>query len=265
MEDEKDDIAYVIIRTIECSEASVLMARSGVPLRYTESIYAKSANAKKTLHHIATCYFHEASPGPTPAPQPWETAKSDDAAYDQNRIDFASLFLFHHRVALQKWAAQQTDSKHTDALLEYISDRYGAEFANTDSLFSQGLVTQAHIAKLFKPNELVVGGTHGKLSAFVVQDWPVVTSEGWITLNCWSLQTDGSGYARKCNTLMVSPVERQVKDIKSLLAYPLSFATPETRESIRKRGEKLWALRTATQITYKGWNVGRDQFFVRCA
>ena len=57
MEDDTDDFAFTIIRTVECSEASVLMARADGSLRWTEAIYTRSKISKNALQKIATCYF----------------------------------------------------------------------------------------------------------------------------------------------------------------------------------------------------------------
>ena len=267
MENDTDGIAFVVFRTVKCSEASVLMARAGDPLRWTEAIYTKSKSLKKAMQKIATCYF-----------QPVTEEKSTSSYFDnlskkpsgdinspfaRNQIDPADLFLFHHRDLLKSYALEYLETKqHINALLEYTDKRFGAEFAEANSLFARGIVDQEHILYLFKPNELIISGTYGKPAAFVLQEWPKLSSTGWVTLPCWSFQTDGSGFARKLSYLSVLPIEAKTMRIQDLAAYPLRFATQELQELIRSRGEKHWDLRTATQITYKGWNVARDQFFV---
>lgn len=254
MEDDTDDMAFVAIRTVECSEASVLMVQAGHTLRWTEAIYTKSKISKNAMQQIATCYFL-----PVPSTSTGDTKES----FERNRIAPADLFLFHHRHLLRTYALEHSEStQHVDALFEYVDNRYGIEFAEAENLFARGLITQAHILYLFKPNELVISGTYGKPVAFVLQDWPELDKDGWLTLECWSFQTDGSGFARKRSTLSIPPIESKTTKIQNLHAYPLRFATPELRELVRSRGEKQWGLRSATQITYKGWNVKGDQFFV---
>ncbi|CAO2649162.1 Nn.00g101110.m01.CDS01 [Neocucurbitaria sp. VM-36] len=56
MADDTDDTAFVIIRSIKCSEASVLMARDGVPLQWTEDIFMRSQVSKRVLKEVATRY-----------------------------------------------------------------------------------------------------------------------------------------------------------------------------------------------------------------
>ena len=265
MENDTDDLAFVVVRMIECSEASVQIASAGGHLRWTESIYMKSKKSKHAMQKVATCYFQSVSKEkednsyPPMSPTPGVTRE----LFEQNRITPARLFFFHHRELLRVHALEYPESKqHVNALFKYIDDCYGREFAEADILFTRGLVTQAQILKLFRPNELIISGTYGKPAAFVLQEWPKLRSDGWVTLSCWSFQTDGSGFARKKSLLSIPPIESETTKIQNLVAYPLHFATDELQELIRSRGKKQWQLRTATQITYKGWNVKGDQFFV---
>lgn len=249
MENDEDGIAFVAIRTVHCSEASVLMARTDGSLRWTEAIYTKSRLLKKAMQEVATCYF-----------QP--VAKENQ--FERNPITPSASFLFHHRDLLRNYAIEQPETKqHIEALLRYSDKRFGMEFVEADSLFARGTVDQEHLIYLFKPNDLVISGTYEKPAAFVLQEWPRLENTGWVYLTCWSFQTDGRGFARKQETLSIPPIGAKVHSaIDNLPAYPLKFATKELRDLIRRRGEKYWDHRTATQITYKGWNVAGDQFFV---
>lgn len=269
MGNDTDDTAFAIIRTIECSQASVLMARAGSLPRWTEDIYMKSQVSKNALQQIATCYFQpiqKTQYNDHPISLAKNTSFTTKAPISQNQIIPADLFLFHHREALENHIANHADSKqHIGALLDYTKFRFGSEFADADGFFANGLVTQAHVLYLFKPNELVISGTYGRPAAFVLQQWPEMDRDGWVTLRCWSFQTDGSGFARKSSTISVPPLGSETTSIQNLVAYPLRFAAPELRKMIRSRGEKHWQLRTATQVTYKGWNVRKDQYFVGSA
>ncbi|KAL8741987.1 MAG: hypothetical protein Q9190_005468 [Brigantiaea leucoxantha] len=265
MEDDTDDIAFIIIRTVECSQASVLMAQAGGLLRWTEDIFTKSRVSKIALRQIATCYFHPVEKNQHSSydcSHTIKTSSSTKAPLLKNQIVPVDLFLFHHRMALKDYVADHAGSKqHISAVLDYTKTMFGSEFADADSLFANGLVTRAHVLHLFKPNELVISGTYGRPAAFVLQQWPEMDPNGCVTLRCWSFQPDGHGFARKSSFISVPPVGSKPVNIQDLVAYPLRFATPELREKIHTRGEKHWQLRTATQITYKGWNVGEDQYF----
>jgi hypothetical protein len=248
MRDDADETAFVILRTTQCCEASILKARPGVVPEWTEDIYMKSAIAKDVMQQVATCYFQPVPP----------KGNNMVSAVDKLRIKPADLFLFHHRRALETYTLCQPFQD----LITYMNTVYGQQFSEADSLFERGLVTQAHVLKLFKPNEIVISRTHGRPAAFVLQEWPELNDEDWVTLNCWSFQADGSGFARKKTMLSVPPIGAAESEIRKLPAYPLRYAAEDLRESIQKHGWKQWELRTATQVTYQGWNVEKDQYFV---
>lgn len=261
MENETDNIAFVIIRTVKCCEASVLMARANLPLRWVETIYMKSKTSKTAMQQIATCYF-QPTPDQAIVAYPSPPLRKP-LPFERNQILPADLFLFHHHSLLENHIQQYPAlASHINALLTYTENRYGREFKEAESIFERGLVSAEHILKLFKPNELVLSGIHGRPAAFVVHEWPRLGDDGWVTITCWSFQTDGSGFARKKSTLTIPPIKTDTMDIQTLTAYPLRFATPEIRKAIRIHGEKQWDFRKTTQVTYKGWNVKRDQYFV---
>lgn len=261
MEDDTDDVAFVIVRTVECSAASILMARSGMSLRWTEQIYIKSNVLRNAMQQVATCYFQPIS-NSNPGGDPYDHTTTSSSLFEQNRITPVDLVLFHHRTSLQNHIREHPETEqHIGSLLEYTRKRYGPDFAEADDLFSRGLVTQEHILKLYRPNELVISGTYGRPAAFVVQEWPSL-EDGWVTITCWSFQTDGSGFARKRSILSIPPIGPNTADIRRLPAYPLQFASPEVWESVRAYGKKQWDLRTTSQVTYRGENVKGDQYYV---
>jgi hypothetical protein len=198
---EDDDVAFLVIRTVHCFKITVSMAHADISIHWTEGIHVKSKIAKHAIQDIATCYFHPFSDTDT------STYKRLPAPVRKQQLVDEPVFLFHHRHLLQDYTVLHPASKpHIDALLKYTSDRFGTEFAEADNLFARGLVTQAHVSKLFKPNELAVIGTHGRPATFVVQKWPQSGGDGWVEMNCWSLQADGSGFVRKQNHLSISPI-----------------------------------------------------------
>lgn len=256
MDNHTDGIAFVIIREVNCSEASVFRAVAGGPLQWTEAIYMKSRLLHEAMRTVATCYFQ---------PQVAEEKPSRDkkSLLKRHQIDPADLFLFHHRALLHQYASEHPEtSQHINALLAYAYERYGVEYAKAESLFARGVVDQEHIPYLFKPNDLIISGTHGQTAAFVLQDWPEISSDDSVSLRCWSFQADGSGFARRRDHLSILPITTKTITIQDLAAYPIRFATKDLQDLIRNRGQKHWAHRIATQITYKGWNVARDQFYV---
>jgi hypothetical protein len=238
------------------------MARANVPLQSTEKIYAKSRTSKNVLHQIAMCHF-QSDPKHEHDQVPHRKAHFSRASYAQNEITFFKLFSFHHHSMLKQYIGEHPIAEdHLSGLLQYSEARYGNDFKEAEAIFERGLVNQKHILKLYRPNDIVVSEVHGRPAAFVVHDWPRYGQRNWITLNCWSFQTDGYGFTRKLSVISIPPIEEGLKEISFLLAYPIHFASPEVKETIRVSGWRQWSFRTATQVMYTGWNVERDQSYV---
>jgi hypothetical protein len=173
------------------------------------------------------------------------------------------LFLFHLRFVQPQYTEIHPTAKDlVDDLLQYSNSRYGKDFEEAEILLAQNLVSQTHILKLYKPNDLVVSEMSGQSSAFIVHDWPRVDENNRITLECWSFQTDGLGFARKLTVFLIPPVKNNYQAVSSLVVYPIRYAKPEIHEKIRINGQKHWDLRTTTHVMYKRWDVERDQHYV---
>lgn len=238
------------------------MARANVPIRPTERIYVKSRTSKNALHKIAMCHFQSDSKHEHDR-IPHKEAPFSGASYAQNEIAPLKLFLFHHHSTMKQYIREHPIVKdHISGLLQYSEARYGNDFKEAEALFERGLVNQKHILKLYRPNDIVVGEIRGRSAAFIVHDWPREGQRNCTTLNCWSFQTDGFGFARKLSVISIPPIGEGLKEVPSLSAYPIRFASPEVKETIRVSGWRQWSFRTATQVMYTGWNFERDQSYV---
>lgn len=258
MDDTTDDVAFVIVRTYQCTNNNVMLLKSGATLSFTEAIYIKSAASKSAIDEIATCHFRSHIPPPPPMPG----AKNDLFAFEMNQISPAELFFFHHHKLMKTWIVDNPDSRaHIERLLQYIAGKYGSKFDEAESLLDKGVINQSHITKLFRPNEPIVAQVSGKSAAFMLQDWPVQQPYGGVKLVGWSYQADGSGFDRKQSAYLIPPLEKET-DIKDLTVYPLRFGSPDLRTELHERGKKQWQYRNMAQITYKGRNVGGDLYFV---
>jgi hypothetical protein len=185
------------------------------------------------------------------------------ASYPHLEIAPLKLFLFHLQFVKANYIETHPAAMDlVNFLLQYSKSRYGRDFEEAETLLAQDLVSQAHILKLYKPNDLVVSEMGGQPSAFVVHDWPRADGNNRITLKCWSFQTDGLGFARKLTVFSIPPIEPEHQAVSSLVVYPMRYAKPEIREMIRINGQKHWDLRTTTHIRYKGWDVEKDQHYV---
>ena len=173
------------------------------------------------------------------------------------------LFLYHHRARLVENAVHQDTRSHVRALLEYTSQAYGRDYQEPDELFSKGLVTTRHLPKLFAPNDLVCTRTDGHPTAYVVQKWPIIGSDGHLWLECWSWKSNGSVFVRKKSTLrVVTPqFDDEQIDMRRLSVLPLTYESPEVRSYLETRGRKHWSLRSQSYVSYNGWSVSKDQYY----
>jgi hypothetical protein len=85
-------------------------------------------------------------------------------------------FLYHHRAILKEYEKKATGlmKQHLLVLLEFLQSEYSAEYLEADGEFSKGIVTDKHIEKLFRPNEIVVEKSEGHEMAYVVREWPEI-------------------------------------------------------------------------------------------
>jgi hypothetical protein len=227
LNDETSDTAFILVRTVKCSAASILMAHTGVSQPSTEKIYLKCRLLKEVMHKFVMCHFHA------------ERRCPPQSVCPSTGIAPLKLFLFHYRSVLQKYTKDHPTAKaQIGGLLRYSEMRFGKEFEEAEDLLARGLVSQAHISKLYRPNSLVVSKMNGQPSAFVVHDWPHVDQHNCITVKCWSYQTDGSGFARKLTVFSIGPIEMGYPTLSSLIVYPIRYATPEVREMVRVNWRK---------------------------
>ena len=260
VEDNDDRTAFVLVKSADCAEAAMTIAHTTKPIPWKERLFVKSDVSKKALDQIATCYFHTASGDDRETP--YDLTRKAFSIPNSSLID-SRLFLFHHRHLLEPYAKQNPESqKYMEALDKFSMDSYGPEFADVDVLFDKGLVNSHSVYLLFKPNDYVISGSSGRPAAFILQEWPQVSADGWMTLYCWSFQPDGTGFARKRSVISIPPLGSNTCKITALVAYPLQYAASELVQRILGTGKKQWELRKAQQVAYKGWNVKKDQYYV---
>ena len=252
------NIAFVIFRRANCWSAMDTSQSEGMV--WPESIYVTSSILRSALNAVAGCYIHQVHQTDSPhQTDPFNQTDPDN----KNEIFAPHLFLFHHRSLLTKYAADHVEAaSHINALLHYTSERYGAAFQEADAFFKLGFVFPQHLTKLFMPNDIVVTTKHGFPVAYALSVWPVVQKDGLVKLDCWSWQMDGSGLARRRTKLSIPPLETQSVRIQKLNVYPLRYAPQELLIRLQHQGNKHWNLRYQSLVSYKGWNVSRDQFYV---
>ena len=85
------------------------------------------------------------------------------------------LFVYHQRQKLKELAEKRQGGDfalHVTSLLTYIETRYGPDYEEADAKFAKGVVTPAHLAKLWVPNQILVAKKDGHYFAYVLKEWP---------------------------------------------------------------------------------------------
>ena len=265
----EDDVAFVIVRETYCFGGASSLSQIPLNRTWDEKLWLKSTPLRSALISTASCYISHV--------QDDELVKSSHRTLTSTGITnntlliaeremyLPRLFLYHHRTRLREYAVNHTHSQpHIQALLEYISQVYGADYYEADELLHRGLVTKRHLDKLFAPNELVFTNTDGHPTAYVVRKWPTTISDGHLQLDCWFWKSNGIRFARARKTLSVSidKFDDKQVEIRHLSVLPLAHASLEVHSHLELRGRKHWEFRSQNYVSYTGWNISHDQYYV---
>ncbi|CAD6593389.1 MAG: hypothetical protein ASARMPREDX12_007125 [Alectoria sarmentosa] len=243
----EDDVAFIIVRETYCSEGARSLSQSPLNRVWYENLWLKSAPLRLALASTASCFINDIKKNQHDIHQGEKRITNNGSLVATREVYLPHLFLYHHRVHLRGYAADHPDAlSHVRALLEYTSEVYGGDYREADELFGKGLVTSRHLVKLFAPNELVFASTDDQPTAYVVQQWPTMNSEGYLQLECWSWKSDGAKFVRKKNVLTVLPpqFDDEQIEIRHLSVAPLAYESPEIRSYLEFRGRKHWSLRS---------------------
>ena len=258
----EDDVALIIFREVYCSERDPRLTSAEVGY---ETICVKSPALRTALSAVAGCYFNNIIDDDSEYKYilPTRETEQNTSAIAEKVLYAPHLFLYHHRSHLKRYAAEHASAvSHVNALLGYANHTYGYDYEEAENLFSRGLVTRRHLAKLFMPNDLVLSCVYGQPTIQAILQWAKLTSNGSFDIKCWSWQADGGGFARKSLSLELSPgTNEEEVEIKALPVVPLAYVSPELRVRLELRGRKHWSLRSQSYVSYKGWNVSSDQFY----
>lgn len=208
-------------------------------------IGVRSGQAKKILQETAQCHYK--------------------CGTNRLLIDPLELYLFHHHAILAGFVRDHPGAGHyISELIGYCHDHFLEDFTIAEALISSGRISREHLPKLFKPNDIiVVTDPHGQAAAYAINEWPKVNRDGSLDIKCWSFYFDGNKFSRKPETFPVTSPADNFTEITTLDVVPLQYVSAETRKKLVANGSKQWILRRATQVMYRGWNVNRDEFYVR--
>ncbi|KAJ5369035.1 uncharacterized protein N7496_008795 [Penicillium cataractarum] len=166
-----------------------------------------------------------------------------------------SHLLYHYRRRLRENHTASITSEQRillDSLLDYMKWSNGRDYEEADELFSQGLITERHLAKLCGPNEIMVTTVDGQLRAYLV-DKISIEKQFSVHLELWSWEFEGAFYKEETTTRLIWPESASTEKpiaICDLSMFPLRFAPPEVEKRLRARGERFWQCRKACFIAY---------------
>lgn len=195
------------------------------------------------------------------------TCKPDTYTFGSGRVlgdatEAPYHFLFQHRQKLQQFIEDRPSyGSSIRVLLEYLESNFQQEYAEADSMFAKGLVTEGNLNKLFRPGQIVVTENKGSYDAYVLDEWPAKVSDrlifsGWQWMyNGWILERAKWSENLKLNFL-------DEKRIESLKVRPLEHVEERVRTTLRERGRRFWAMRRQSLVSYDGWDYHHDYLYV---
>lgn len=180
-------------------------------------------------------------------------------------LEFESpyLFLYHHRSLLSELAKNEAEVSRREilALLIYLKQRQKTTYGIIDAMFAKSMTDATSLDYLFCPNEIVVSSRSGIEVAYAIR-YVHFYADGSLQLNCWAWVFDGTHLKRRTERINVSCKGSNPIKITDLDAYPLRFATEETKARLLKRGARFWELRTPQLATYMGMNFLQEKYIV---
>lgn len=204
-------------------------ARSGAEISpRSERLCIVSESLQKALDHVALCAAPE----------------SRVSARGMREMSAPYLFLYQHRALLVEYEKEISGpmKENLSLLLEFIQSGYDEEYREAETEFAAGILTEKHMEKLFRPNEIVVDNSGDHLVAYVVNRWPELEDEE-MKLYCWSWHYDGRFLHRQDTTLSISLPLSEDFTIDQLPFCPISKVDVKLLEALRKRGRKFWSMK----------------------
>ena len=173
------------------------------------------------------------------------------------------LYLYHHRQEMVDVLKTGNDeeSEHLQLLKDFIDLNYGEEYKEADNLFKSGMVSEKHLPKLFKPNQVVVSIEDGEPVAHVLHCWPF-WHNGNLHMRSWSWEFNGHNLQRVASQNQLKYETDDNVPVTKLPFFPIDFASKETIQTVVNRGQKFWTMREGYFASYSGWDSHRDQFYV---
>ncbi|CAI6238217.1 unnamed protein product [Periconia digitata] len=229
-----------------CVENELLQQRN-VGEMQSEQLRVVSPELKRALRSLGDCRIDGHVTGTEDDPQ----------------MSAPYLYLYHHRAQLNRKLREEktSETEHLQRLKDWLDENYGNQYDEADQLFADGLVSQSHISKLFKPNQVIIKQKPGRdAKAYVVQYWPFLKGEELYT-QVWSWEYDGFELRRKRKLLSLTFHSQENMRVTDLKVFPLEYAPQSLVDSVIKRGQKYWSMRNGKFVSYSGLDSLREESY----
>ncbi|OAG36420.1 hypothetical protein AYO21_09405 [Fonsecaea monophora] len=170
---------------------------------------------------------------------------------DEESLSFPFPFYFHHAAEVQevvRLSAGPELQRYTRLLLRCISELGSKDHAEAETLFSSGLVSDAHFSKLFRVGELVVTRKDTTMLAYRLEQ--VQETQDGLSLDCWSYDFNGAFKVRQTKLHVRRPLKKEPVSVNSLEIFPLRLDLSSVRDQLLSRGRKFWDCRGRKYIHY---------------
>jgi hypothetical protein len=182
-----------------------------------------------------------------------------------NNLVYPYMQLYRERGLLLERAViylETTEQLHLHNLSRYLEDRLGEDYADAETLFSSGMVSRSHWAKLFRPGELLVSNKTNQPMAYMSTSCPF-GDHNVLHLECWFWEFDGKFFQENVVLPVEWPSENETIAITDLHTYPLQYAHAGLEDELRNRGKVFWACRSRRFVNYDAPLQGMEVQIVR--
>lgn len=164
--------------------------------------------------------------------------------------------IYHCREALQAQRAliDPLSWPHVEHLFAYVMATMAGEYEEADVLFGKAQVSERHLAKLFRPGDILIVqidgeevatpcvSVHVREPSTVQLECRLSTFDGTFGLRSDNFDVTWPGQAR---TPVIDPIS-----ITDLPIYPLRFGEKEVWARLLARGSMLWSCRSSKFVSY---------------
>ncbi|TEA19766.1 ATPase family AAA domain-containing protein 3B [Colletotrichum sidae] len=171
-------------------------------------------------------------------------------------------FLFHHLSGIDALMDDKTYGPVLQPLRTFLDASYGEEFAEANTMFSDGFVNLRHLEKLFRPNQMVVQKRADTNEARIITRHQLTPSADRLSFMGWTFVYNGTDLKRNDWFGWMKPMGEGKMKISDLPIHPIEHAREEELEKLKTRGQKFWDMREQIYTCYTGWDCRHDYQYV---